>query len=185
MSDDTSQESDEPKGAQPDASRRRFMMAGVGLLGTAVAGATAAPVVQLIAYPLSNDTTTGGDVLIDVGAVAQFSDKPLKVDLYADKIDAWNKATNVKIGSAWVVQRGEELIAMSTICPHLGCAIDYDEAGERFVCPCHDSYFDLDGKETEGPSPRRMDRLELVSADNLVRVRYQRFKQGTDVKEPV
>ena len=169
----------------PDEARRRFMVGGVGFITTAVAGVTLAPALKLLLHPLSNDTTTGGDVLIEAGRVSEFGKSPTKVDLYADAIDAWNRAVNVKVGSAWVVERDGELIAMSTICPHLGCAIDYDEEGQRFVCPCHDSYFDLDGKETEGPSPRAMDRLELVSAEGLVRVRHQRFKQGTADKEPV
>lgn len=169
----------------PNESRRRFMVTGVGFACTAVAGVTLAPAVKLLAHPLSTDTMSGSDVLIDAGNVAQFSETPVKVDLYSDQVDAWNRASNVKIGSAWVLKRGGELVAMSTVCPHLGCAIDYDADGARFVCPCHDSYFDMDGKETEGPSPRAMDRLELVSAENLVRVRYQRFKQGVKTKEPV
>ena len=171
--------------SQPDDSRRRFMVTGVGFVTTAVAGITLAPALKLLAHPLGNETTSGGDVLIEAGRLADFGPKPVKVDLYADTIDAWNRAVNVKVGSAWVVQRGEELVAMSTVCPHLGCAIDYDEEGERFVCPCHDSFFDLDGGQTEGPSPRAMDRLDVVPEGDLVRVRHQRFKQGTADKEPI
>ncbi len=188
MSDEDSiggDDSPAPNVKQPNESRRRFMMTGVGFVGTAVAGVTLAPAARLLAHPLMAEGAGGEEVFIDAGSVAQFSETPVKVDLYSDKVDAWNRVTNVKIGSAWVVQRGAELIAMSTVCPHLGCAIDYDAEGARFVCPCHDSYFDLDGKETEGPSPRAMDRLELVTAENLVRVKHQRFKQGTADKESI
>lgn len=176
---------DNKSGTHLNESRRRFMVTGVGLVGTAVAGVTLAPAMKLIAHPLSTETMSASDVLIDAGSVSQFGEEPVKVALYGDRVDAWNRVTNVKVGSAWVLQRGGELIAMSTVCPHLGCAVDYDPGAKQFVCPCHDSYFDLDGKETEGPSPRAMDRLELVTADNLVRVRHQRFKQGTADKEPV
>ncbi|MEM6996039.1 MAG: ubiquinol-cytochrome c reductase iron-sulfur subunit [Myxococcota bacterium] len=188
MSDETNDGEEQRPAAnlsQPDESRRRFMVMGMGFIGTAVAGVTLAPAAKLMAHPLTAESAAGQEVFIDAGSVAQFSATPVKVDLYSDKVDAWNRVTNVKIGSAWVVERGGELIAMSTVCPHLGCAIDYDAEGARFVCPCHDSYFDLDGKETEGPSPRAMDRLELVTAENLVRVKHQRFKQGTPDKEPV
>lgn len=185
--DDTSKPGDGPRVQQPNESRRRFMVTGVGFVGTAVAGVTLAPAAKLLAYPLADDaaTNSGSDVLIDAGKASQFGEAPIKVDLYADKVDAWNRQINVKVGSAWVLERDGELIAMSTVCPHLGCAIDYDEEGKRFVCPCHDSFFDLDGVQTEGPSPRSMDRLDLVAAENLVKVRYQRFKQGVEEKEPV
>lgn len=188
MSDDTSNSGHDtpaPNVKQPDESRRRFMVTGVGFVGTAVAGVTLAPAIKFITHPLTTPAAAVSEVFIDAGGVAEFSETPVKVELYADKVDAWNRATNVKIGSAWVVLRAGELVAMSTVCPHLGCAIDYDAEGERFVCPCHDSYFDLDGKETEGPSPRAMDRLELVTVDKLVRVKHQRFKQGTADKEPL
>ena len=110
---------------------------------------------------------------------------PVKVDLYADKIDGWNRVVEVKIGSAWVWKQGDELRAMSTVCPHLGCAIDYDAGNGKFVCPCHDSFFSLDGAVETGPSPRGMDSLELETQGDLVAIRYQRFRQGTPAKEPV
>lgn len=170
--------------AAPPHPRRGFMVMGVGFVGTAVAGVTLGPAARILTHPLRTDTTSIGGQLSIVGTRDQFSNTPTKVDLIADPVDAWNRTVGVKVGSAWVVESGGELIAMSTVCPHLGCAIDFDKEGGRFVCPCHDSFFDLDGKATEGPSPRDMDRLDLVTEDRLVRVRYERFKQGVDTKEP-
>ena len=187
-SDRDRHESDVSPGAAPPvappSSRRGFMVMGVGFVGTAVAGVTLGPAARILTHPLRTETTSITGQLSIVGTVDQFSDVPVKVDLIADPVDAWNRTVGVKAGSAWVLERGGELIAMSTVCPHLGCAIDFDKEGDRFVCPCHDSYFDLDGTATEGPSPRDMDRLELVREDRLVRVRYQRFKQGVETKEP-
>jgi Rieske Fe-S protein len=73
----------------------------------------------------------------------------------------------------------------STICPHLGCAVDYKADQKRFGCPCHDSLFKLDGKVESGPSPRPLDILESRVVDGKVEVRYQRFKTGVPEKKQV
>lgn len=169
-----------------DESRRKFMLAGAGVLGACVAGLSAAPALSMLTHPLNTPTTSGSDAFIPAGKLAQFQGSmPVKVDLYADKVDAWNRVVNVKIGSAWVMQREGQLVAMSTVCPHLGCAIDYDAEGGKFVCPCHDSFFSLDGAVQTGPSPRGMDGLEVKADGDLVAIRYQRFRQGTEDREPV
>lgn len=168
-----------------DGSRRKFMLAGAGALGACVAGVTAGPALYFLTSPLRTPTTSGSDAFIPAGKRVQFkAGLPVKVDLYADKVDAWNRVVEVKVGSAWVMKEGDELRAMSTVCPHLGCAIDYDAENSKFVCPCHDSFFALDGAVETGPSPRGMDALEVQTEGDLVAIRYQRFKQGTEDKEP-
>lgn len=169
-----------------DGSRRKFMLAGAGVLGACAAGVTAVPALSFLTHPLRTATTSGSDAFIPAGKLAQFQGSvPVKVDLYADKVDAWNRVVEVKIGSAWVMSHDSGLRALSTVCPHLGCAIDYDAEAGQFLCPCHDSYFSLDGAVQTGPSPRGMDALEVETQGDLVAIRYQRFRQGTDRKEPV
>lgn len=43
------------------------------------------------------------------------------------------------------------LSAFSARCPHLGCPVHWDPAGERFLCPCHDGSFDAEGAPLDGP----------------------------------
>lgn len=178
---------DDRGGAGPqDGSRRKFMVAGAGAVGACVAGVVVVPAASILTHPLRVPTTSGSDAFIPVGRLTQFQGSaPVKVDLYADKVDAWNRVVQVKVGSAWVQRRDGELVAMSTVCPHLGCAIDYDADNDKFLCPCHDSFFSRAGEVETGPSPRGMDTLEVQTEDEMVAVRYQRFKQGTEDKEPV
>lgn len=169
-----------------EGSRRKFMIVGAGALGACVAGITVAPALSFLTHPLRSPTTSGSDAFIPAGKLAQFQGSvPVKVDLYADKVDAWNRVVEVKIGSAWVWNESGTVKAMSTVCPHLGCAIDYEADTNKFVCPCHDSYFSREGVVETGPSPRGMDALEVATEGNLVAIRYQRFRQGTESKEPV
>jgi menaquinol-cytochrome c reductase iron-sulfur subunit len=174
---------DEAKGTH--AGRRKFMLTGIGVMGAGVGAIVAAPALPFVGFPLFEETTSGSDDFIAAGKPSQFSGTPVKVDLFSDRVDAWNRVENVKIGSAWVVEHDGELVAFSTVCPHLGCAIDYDTEVGKFKCPCHRSWFTLSGEVEEGPSPRGLDQLEVKSEDKLVAIRHQRFKQGITSKEPV
>jgi len=101
-------------------------------------------------------------------------------------IDAWSRVPDVKLGSCWLVKEMDgNLRAFSTVCPHLGCGVDWNEAQARFVCPCHDSFFSMDGKVITGPSPRDMDELEVVTEAADVKVVYRRYRVGTPRKVEV
>lgn len=164
--------------------RRAFLKVGVGVVGAGLAGVVAVPALRAVLFPLDADITSGGEDFVVVGDRSMFGKDPVKVDIYADRIDAWNRTRNVKIGSAWVVEQDGKLVAFSTVCPHLGCAVDYEAALGKFKCPCHRSAFGLDGTPEEGPAPRPLDTLELEERESLIAIRYQRFKQGSDGKEP-
>ena len=53
--------------------------------------------------------------------------------------------------------------AIYKVCTHLGCIYDWNEANQRFECPCHGSKYRLDGRRIEAPAPRSLDRF-LISA---------------------
>jgi Rieske Fe-S protein len=169
-----------------DEGRRRLLKLGVHSLGAAVAAVTAGPAVAYLAFPLSHDTTTGSGGFVTAGRAARFKEGvPVKVDLLADKTDAWNRLEQVKIGSAWIVNTGGKLVAYSTVCPHLGCAVDFDGASSKFKCPCHRSAFGQNGAVEEGPSPRPMDELEVKEEGGLLSIRYERYKIGVPEKHVV
>ncbi len=42
-------------------------------------------------------------------------------------------------------------IALSSVCPHLGCQVFWESAHMRFFCPCHNGAFDQAGKAIAGP----------------------------------
>ena len=45
----------------------------------------------------------------------------------------------------------EDFIALSSVCPHLGCRVHWEPQNKRFFCPCHLGAFDPEGKPTAGP----------------------------------
>ena len=99
--------------------------------------------------------------------------------------DAWNLYPPEAIGSVFLKRDPGEAtpVAWTTVCPHLGCAIDFKSQSREFQCPCHVSAFNLDGNPTTGPSPRPMDTLEVeVREDSEVWVKYEKFRSGTTAK---
>lgn len=44
-----------------------------------------------------------------------------------------------------------DFIALSSICPHLGCQVHWEPQNDRFFCPCHNGAFDAEGAATAGP----------------------------------
>lgn len=74
----------------------------------------------------------------------------------------------VKRQSGWIVDEqelgifvftedGQNYIAMSNICTHLGCKVRWIEEREQFLSPCHNGVFDKLGYVVSGPPPRPLD----------------------------
>jgi succinate dehydrogenase / fumarate reductase iron-sulfur subunit len=64
----------------------------------------------------------------------------------------------------------KELVCFSNSCPHLGCAVSWDNAAERFKCACHGGAFDRDGNVLAGPPPRPLERLPWRVEDGILKV---------------
>lgn len=48
---------------------------------------------------------------------------------------------------------GNTFNALSSVCTHQGCIVSTFDAGSgQFVCPCHGSRYDVNGKVTQGPA---------------------------------
>jgi Rieske Fe-S protein len=54
-------------------------------------------------------------------------------------------------GTALVTDTGSGIVALSDICPHLGCKVHYEGQRGLFICPCHGGVFEKDGTAIAGP----------------------------------
>jgi Rieske Fe-S protein len=172
----------------PDTGRRRFLSFCTTMLMTIIGLAVAVPAVAYLLGPLRKKRgTAGGGAFIDVGPVAvlpvgQWSLRPLVVE----EVDGW-KRREVN-HSVWVRRQGEgdrEIAVLSSICPHLGCPVNWYASEEKFKCPCHGGTFSGNGSHEAGPPPRSMDKLDFeVRAGNLW-VRWQDFKIGVAERIPI
>jgi len=69
------------------------------------------------------------------------------------------------------------ILALYRKCSHLGCAVPWDPAQGRFVCPCHGSEFERDGDVLNAPAPRPLDRFAITIANGTISV-----DTGTPIK---
>lgn len=53
-----------------------------------------------------------------------------------------------------------ELHALSPVCPHMGCIVDFNQAEKSWDCPCHGSRFDVHGRVLNGPATQGLERVD-------------------------
>jgi menaquinol-cytochrome c reductase iron-sulfur subunit len=119
------------------------------------------------------------DVLPPDGLPHQFA-------LTDDVVDAWTRSPAQRVGSAFLTRvddgDGPKVTALSSVCPHLGCAVDFDKPAGEFECPCHASAFAKSGKKLYGPSLRGLDPLAVKLVDTgdttEIWVECARFRTG-------
>ncbi len=167
--------------------RRGFLKTATVLIGGAIGAVLAVPIFRYVLFPVSRRVVIGGDAPVPVAdaAAVKAGAPPLRVAIRApEQRDAWARITDVPLGAAWL-SRGEDgkVRALSATCPHLGCAVDFDEKAQTFRCPCHTSSFSPDGKRISGPAKRDMDPLEAEDAGGKVMVRFARFKLDVSGRE--
>jgi quinol---cytochrome c reductase iron-sulfur subunit, bacillus type len=176
-----------PNPSSVPSERRGFLRKITGWLAAAVGAVVAVPGLGFLAAPLERETVRGGKGPLRVARLTELKPgRPLRCDVRGELIDAWSRVPDVKLGSCWLVKSEMDgsVRAFSTVCPHLGCGVDFDDKTGKFNCPCHTSAFDLDGRCLGGPSPRGLDELEAHVEGRDVLVRYQRFRVGTSKREP-
>jgi cytochrome b6-f complex iron-sulfur subunit len=61
-------------------------------------------------------------------------------------------------------------LALYRKCTHLGCAVPWDPAQGKFVCPCHASTFEMDGELLNPPAPRPLDRFPVTIGGGEIKV---------------
>jgi menaquinol-cytochrome c reductase iron-sulfur subunit len=76
---------------------------------------------------------------------------PTKLNLGPLERFAPGLATFVESARVFVKRDDEGVRAMSAVCTHLGCTVR--EEGDGFLCPCHGSRYDKEGKVQGGPAP--------------------------------
>jgi nitrite reductase/ring-hydroxylating ferredoxin subunit len=68
---------------------------------------------------------------------------------------------------------GDDFIALSSVCPHLGCQVRWEAQNNRFYCPCHNGVFDPSGVATGGPpgeAGQSLSRYELRVENGLLNI---------------
>ena len=66
-----------------------------------------------------------------------------------------------------------ELKALSAVCTHMQCTVQYSKEEKLIKCPCHFGRYDLNGKNISGPPPKPLAEFEVILKDNNIIVKKQ------------
>jgi menaquinol-cytochrome c reductase iron-sulfur subunit len=161
--------------------RRSFFGVLLGV-GTAGMGALLAiPVLRYVLYPLYAKSKSTWS---PVGALDKFSSlsPPVLTPLSLQQVDGWREVDSSQ--TVYVTKNSEgQLQVLSSICPHMGCTVAWQEDEDEFYCPCHGSIFKADGTPVSGPSPRGLDPLPHKIADGKLMVRFEYFRENVPNRE--
>ena len=87
-------------------------------------------------------------------------------------IPVWGSKKVILSGSALLLVRTPtEIKALSAICTHLGCIVDWNDQKREIVCPCHAGVFDSEGRNVAGPPPRPLPTYKVSVANGKVYVK--------------
>ena len=134
-------------------SRRKFL--GVCLTG-ALAAAAAAVFYPIFRYLSPSFSETG--VAKVVFAATDIPEGEAKFFEYA--------------GSSAVVVKTKtgELVALSAVCTHLGCIVQWEKDQQDFLCPCHAGRYAPNGAVLGGPPPKPLAKLPITVADGKITI---------------
>ncbi len=130
--------------------RRAALVAGLGVAAGAVTGAAIGRALE----PATPTDTGGRQVTpvngrwMDVGGLSDFDE---------------GQAKRVTVGAvgAYLFRRGDTVTAVSSMCSHLPCELQWNSGTGHLDCPCHPASFNPDGTPTNQAYP--LPRLDLVS----------------------
>ena len=133
--------------AQPASSARRravqFLLGG-GLLASAISFLY--PVLRYLIPPaatdLGSDTVVAGrvgELKLNSGKIFRFGNRPALLIYTADG----------------------QYRAMSAVCTHLQCTVQYRPDLREVWCACHNGFYDLSGRNIAGPPPRPLELYEV------------------------
>lgn len=133
--------------------RRKFFGAVLGSLGAAATAALLWPVYRYLA-PAKGNGSAGLVVIPE----AEVTEGQARFFQYA--------------GSAAVLvrKRGGGLVALSAVCTHLGCIVQWQKDKQAFLCPCHGGLFSPEGAVVSGPPPKSLARIPFRVADGKITV---------------
>jgi menaquinol-cytochrome c reductase iron-sulfur subunit len=160
--------------------RRQFLSYTIMGVGGFMAAATVMPMLRFAVDPVLQ-AKEEGDLVDTKFPVSKITTEPQLVTYEFDQQDGWYES-KVK-QTAWVYYDDKgELVALSPVCKHLGCTVNWNQKKDepnRFFCPCHNGLYEKDGTNVPGTPPRGpLDRYEYAIKDGILYLSKRAKKTG-------
>ncbi len=139
--------------SSPPPQRRTFLLVLAGGLAGLLAAASAWPLLRFLAPAAGGGAgervaVPRSSVQPGVAHFFQFRGKP----------------------AVLVQSRSGEYQALSAVCTHLGCVVQWQAEKGEFLCPCHGGRFAPTGNVISGPPPRPLETLPVSVDGNQLRI---------------
>ena len=135
----------------PSMGRRQFMNLLTFGTATGVALGALYPVANFF-MPLRAGGGTGGTTAKDELGNAVTASGWLAIHPTGDR----SLVQGLKGDPTYLIVEGNDAIGsfgINAICTHLGCVVPWSSGSNKFICPCHGSQYDQNGKVVRGPAP--------------------------------
>ena len=150
----------------PDMGRRQFMNLLTFGTVTGVALGALYPVVQYFVPP-SSGAAGGGVTAKDALGNDIIASEYLTSHPAGDR----TLAQGLKGDPTYLVVKEDLSLAeygINAVCTHLGCVVPWNASENRFICPCHGSQYNNEGKVVRGPAPLSLPLAHVTVADDKV-----------------
>ena len=166
-----------------DAVPRRSFITALGAGCSAIIAALlGVPIVRAALFPLFNAGSE--NPWSDLGPLQNFKDlsKPVTQPLTIERRDGWSMADANQVLYVVAGANGQPRV-LSSVCPHLGCTVQWKPSEDEFHCPCHGGTFKPDGTYVKGAPARGMDELPSRVQDGHLYCQFQTYRQLLATKE--
>ena len=142
-----------------DTKTRRAFLAAAGVAGIGYAAALAYPVYRYLASP--------SEMALSAAAVTEVTLKD------AQKLPA-GSVLMFKFGTspAMLIHHADNSwVALTAVCTHLGCTVQYEPQMDRIHCACHGGVYNAyTGANVSGPPPKPLKLFKVAVNDTGVEV---------------
>jgi cytochrome b6-f complex iron-sulfur subunit len=140
-------------------SRRTFLDNLLLVTGVGVVGAAGYPVAKFILPPEQSEPDNLSTTASNVGDLA-------KGDF---KIFEFNRKPAIIVRTGSDAKAPESYHALSAVCPHLQCTVQYQPESGQILCACHNGHFNLQGKVLSGPPPKPLPSFKVdIRNDKII-----------------
>jgi Rieske Fe-S protein len=84
---------------------------------------------------------------------------PLVATLSERHADGWHETRKSTV--VFLDKEGDDYVALSATCTHLGCRVAWSQESGHYKCPCHGGVFDRAGQVVAGPPPEGLRRMPV------------------------
>jgi cytochrome b6-f complex iron-sulfur subunit len=142
-----------------DVKTRRAFLAAAGAAGVCYAAALAYPVYRYLASP--------SEMALSASAVTEVTLKD------AQKLPS-GSVLMFKFGPSpamLIHHENGQWVALTAVCTHLGCTVQYEPQADRIHCACHGGVYNpYTGANVSGPPPKPLKLFKVAVGDTGVEV---------------